>query len=467
MTNYQKICDVMCWDVFDGETPEQTFVRESRNNTPPPDVVVDIVHSGGLDIWAKKQRVKSQAELYNLITKAIRRTIADPVFNDRQRVNNFPPFANFFYYCQRIDRNGKTANEAEGIASTAWYGTICRRNTSENLQKLFNVAPDKERFKEISNKIRDIWGFTEKEIDALRYFVCQTRVENHNPSLNKSIYFWGKMKGTGKSTVGRAIITILNGDVWANHGVYESTLNKEMGYSDHDLPLAALYNCVFLDETVPKDSRKSYNGVKRMLTSNSFNYNPKYRQVVTIPCKRIYIFTSNDDISEFIQDESERRFVSIEISKAPKQLTFEQIYDIWKEFAINCEPEEDWKAWYDSFDLVKGLEALNIEEVKNEIRLRKDELFSTANYAGSYFTIKSLANSLFKNEPTKDQIKSVRGAVQDWFEGCKPTKNKANYSKTLCRERLENIELAEENGEDVEDLYSDSEEEENRNGLPF
>ena len=465
MTDYQKICDVMCWDVFDGETPEQTFVRESRNSTPPPDIVVDIVEAGGLDIWAKKQRVKSQAELYNLITKAIRRTIADPVFNDRQRVNNFPPFANFFYYCQRIDRNGKTANEAEGIASTAWYGTICRRNTSENLQRLFNVAPNKERFREVANQIRDIWGFTEKEIDALRYFVCQTRVENHNPSLNKSIYFWGKMKGTGKSTVGRAIITILNGDVWANHGVYESTLNKEMGYSDHDLPLAALYNCVFLDETVPKDSRKSYNGVKRMLTSNSFNYNPKYRQVVTIPCKRIYIFTSNDDISEFIQDESERRFVSIEISKAPKQLTFEQIYDIWKDFAINCEPEEDWKSWYDSFDLVKGLEALNIEEVKNEIRLRKDELFSTINYAGSYFTIKSLANSLFKNEPTKDQIKSVRGAVQDWFEGCKPTKNKANYSKTLCRERLEKIELAEENGEDVDDSYS--EEEEDRNGLPF
>ena len=123
---------------------------------------------------------------------------------------------------------------------------------------------------------------------------------------------------------------------------------------------------------------------------------------------------------------------------------------------------------------MKGLEALNIEEVKNEIRLRKDELFSTVNYAGSYFTIKSLANSLFKNEPTKDQIKSVRGAVHDWFEGCKPTKNKANYSKTLCRERLEKIEQEEEeengegNGENANDSYSDSySEEEDRNGLPF
>lgn len=388
------------------------------------------------------------------IHKAIRKTIADPVFNDRKRVDTFPPFSNFFYYCQRLDRSGKTSNEAEGIASTAWYGTICRRNTEENLKKLFNEKPDKDRFKEIAGKISDIWGFTAKEIDALRYFVCQTKAENHNPSLNKSIYFWGKLKGTGKSTIGRAIITILNGDVWANHGIYESTLNKEMGYSDHDLPLAALHNCAFLDETVPKDSRKSYNGVKRMLTSNSFNYNPKYRQVVTIPCKRIYIFTSNDDISEFIQDESERRFVSIEISKAPKQLVFEEIYNIWKEFAINCEPEEDWKEWYDSFDLVKGLEALNIEEVKNEMLLRKDELFSTMNGAGSYFTIKSMANSLFKNEPTKDQIKSVKGAIHELFEDCRPTKNKAYYSKVMCREVIEKEEDSDVN---------DSE----KSGLPF
>ena len=95
MTDYQKIIDVMCWEVFDGETPEQTFVRESRNNTPPPDIVVDIVEAGGLDVWANNQRVKSQAELYERIMRAIRKTIADPIFNDRQRVNNFPPFATF------------------------------------------------------------------------------------------------------------------------------------------------------------------------------------------------------------------------------------------------------------------------------------------------------------------------------------------------------------------------------------
>lgn len=462
MTNYQKIIDVMCWDVYDGETPEQTYQRKIGNAIPPPNEIIDIVDAGGLQKWAEGLAVGSQSELYSKILNAIRMTIADPIFNDRKLVNTFPPFANFFYFCQKLDRNGKTAAEAEAISDVAWNGVICKRNNQMNIQQMFSFEPDADKYKAISEKIRQIWGFSEKEIDAFRYFVCQTRHEGHNPSLNKSIYLWGKKKGTGKTTVGRAIITILNGDKWDNYGTYESTLNKEMGYNDHDLPLAALYNCVFLDETVPKDSRKSYGGVKRMLTSNSFNYNPKFRQVLTIPCKRLYIFTSNDDIAEFIQDESERRFVSIEIDRSPYQLTFDEIYDIWKEFAVNCEPEEDWKEWYDSFALVNGLEKLNIDEVKNEFFLRKDELFSTINSAGSYFTIKSLANALFKNEPTREQRHSVKSAVVELFHDCKTKSNDALYSKTLCRERLLDIEAEKSKGETEENETDD-----NDSGLPF
>ena len=462
MTNYEKIIKVMCWDSYDGESPEQTYQRKIGNAIPPPNEIIDIVEVGGLQKWAEMLEVSSQVELYSKLLKAIRLTVADPIFNDRKLVNTFPPFANFFYFCQKLDRNGKTATEAEAIADIAWNGVICKRNNQNNIQQMFSVKPDADKYKAISEKIRQTWGFSEKEIDAFRYFVCQTRHEGHNPSLNKSIYLWGKKKGTGKTTVGRAIITILNGDKWDNYGIYESTLNKEMGYNDHDLPLAALYNCVFLDETVPKDSRKSYGGVKRMLTSNSFNYNPKFRQVLTIPCKRLYIFTSNDDIAEFIQDESERRFVSIEIDRSPDQLTFDEIYDIWKEFAVNCEPEEDWKEWYDSFALVNGLEKLNIDEVKNELFLRKEELFATMNGAGSYFTIKSLANALFKNEPTREQRHSVKSAVAELFHDCKTKSNDALYSKTLCRNRLLDIEAEKSKGE-IEETETDD----NGSGLPF
>lgn len=435
MTDFNKIVTVMCWEMFDGETAEQVFTRCSNNlNALPHHETIDIVHAGGLQKWAESLNVGSQQELYYMILRAIRRTISDPVFNDRARVNTFPPFANFFYYCQKLDRNGKTDNEATGISEVAWNGVICRRNNEENIRNMFREQPDKEKFRKICKRISSIWGFTEKQIDALRYFVCQTRHKNHNPSLNKSIYMWGKRKGTGKTTVGRAIVTILNGDVWSNFGSYESTLNKEMGYNDHELPLSALYNCVFLDETVPKDSKKSYGGVKRMLTSNSFNYNPKFKTIINIPCKRIYFFTSNDDIAEFIQDESERRFIEIEITKIPQQLTFNEIYDIWKEFAVNCEPEEDWKEWYDSFELVEGLETININEVKNEIELNATELFGMA--AGTYLTVKKIADKLFKNEPTREQKKFVSEAMQAMFDDCRLESNKALYSVSECREKL-------------------------------
>ena len=212
MTNYEKIIKVMCWDVYDGETPEQTYQRKIGNAIPPPNEIINIVEAGGLQKWAEGLAVGSQEELYNKILNAIRLTISDPIFNDRKLVNTFPPFANFFYFCQKLDRNGKTSAEAEAISDVAWNGVICKRNNQNNIQQMFSVEPDPDKYKAISEKIRQIWGFSEKEIDAFRYFVCQTRHDGHNPSLNKSIYLWGKKKGTGKTTVGRAIITILNGD---------------------------------------------------------------------------------------------------------------------------------------------------------------------------------------------------------------------------------------------------------------
>ena len=458
MTDYQKIIDVMCWEVYDGETPEQAFTREARNNTPPPNEVIDIVHAGGLQKWAEGLNVNSERALYNRIIGAIRKTVSDPIFNDRQRVNNFPPFANFFYYCQKLDRSGKAASESEAIADIAWNGVICRRNLAENVAKMFTDQPDQVKFKTACNRIADIWGFNFKEIDAIRYFVCQTRHENHNPSLNKNIYLWGTAKGTGKTTVARSIVTILNGDEFGNFGKYESTFNTEMAYNDHDLPLAALYNAVLLDESMPKDTKKSYGSIKRVLTSGTHNYNPKFRQIINIKCKRFYFCTSNEDIADFVQDATERRFFAINVERKPEQISFEEIYQIWFDFCTNAVPEEDWQIWYNSFDFVDGLALKDMNEIKNEIILRKSELFSTLQGAGTYFTIKQLASQLFKNEPTREQKKSVAYAVTEMFSDCKCKSNKALFSKSMCFEKLMDQEI---------ESYDGNEGVETESRLPF
>lgn len=429
--DFGKLREIMVWRKYNGETDEQVFIRNGKNVNHLPDTeIIDIVHAGGLQKWAETLRVKSQKELYNRIMLAIRKTISDPVFNNKKTIDAFPPLANFFYYCQRLDRNGRTNKEADSISELVWNTIICQRNLAERVEKMFSQKPDKAKFEAAAERIKEVWGMTDKDVDAIRYFVCQTRHERHNPSMNKSIYLWGSEKQTGKTTIARAVVTILNGDEFDNFGKYESTLSTEMQYNDHDVPAGALYNAVILDESMPKDASKSYGGIKQMLTSNSCKYNQKYGLIKRIPCKRFYFCTSNEDVIDFVQDMDERRFYAIRMTRKPKQLSFDEIYQIWSDFCINAEPESDWQAWYNSFEYVEGVAMRDMDEAMNEIILRKDEIFATG--SKTYITAKQVANMIYKNEPNTTQKATVRSAMEKMFGECRVPSNMSNYRVIDC-----------------------------------
>ncbi len=456
-----KVNEIMCWKGYEGESTEDVFIRNGNKlDHLPSNEIIDIVHIGGIHKWAESLNVGSQSQLYDIVLNAIRKCLAEPIFYDKKKIDSFPILSNFFYFCQRLDRSGKVAIESEAIADASWNGVICRRNLAENVAKIFKDAPDKEKYSDAVSKIRKIWGFSEKQIDAVRYFICQTRHEKHNPSMNKNLYLWSKAKQTGKTTIARAIVTILNGDTFDNYGKYESTLSTEMSYNDHDLPLAALYNAVLLDEAMPKDTKKSYGSIKRILTSSSCNYNPKFRQVINIKCKRFYFFTSNDDIIDFVQDDSERRFFAINIESKPDQYSFDDIYNLWLQFCVNAEPENDWQKWYDSFDFVDGLATKDCNEIKNEILLNSNNFFSVEK--GTYTTIKKIASELFKNEPTREQKKSVGEAMNELFSDCRIESNKAYYSVSMCRIKASSIEVFEDEAQNNQINLPDKKEE-----LPF
>ncbi len=428
----------MCWDAYDGETDEDVFIRNSnRIDDLPSSEVIDIVHAGGLQRWAENLKVDTAEALYHRIMMAMRRTISDKVFQDNRSLKTFPPFSNFFYYCQKIDRNGGLHKECAGLTNVAWNGVICRRNIKERTEVMF-ANPDSEKYKQAAAKVKQVYKYTDADIDSLRYFVCQTRHEEHNPSMNKCIYHWGDDKQTGKTTVAKIIVAILNGDTLEGAGAYLSTLGRELQYNKHDIPKAALFNAVILDEAMPKDSRKSYGAVKSMLTNNSCDFDPKFKDVITVPCKRFYYFTSNDDVSEFIQDAKERRLCSIHSVHKPEQMSFEDIYQLWFDFCTNCTPEENWQKWYNSFDFVDGLATKDLIEVKNEILLQGDSIFGVA--AGTYTTAKQVANKIFKNEPTREQKRSVGEAMNALFGDCRLESNKSNYTVSLCRAKLYEIE---------------------------
>src|SRR5690606_8991774 len=106
----------------------------------------------------------------------------------------FPPIYNFCIYANNTDRKGKLTSESEKIAETAWWGELAQLRLKEKTDKIFSVKPSLEKYVEASNKIKVIWGFSDVEIDAFRYFICQSRHEAHNPSMNKSLYLWSGKK---------------------------------------------------------------------------------------------------------------------------------------------------------------------------------------------------------------------------------------------------------------------------------
>jgi hypothetical protein len=446
LSTMQKLNKIMCWDYLgDDDTHVAVFTRNGgRGEAIADPVTVDIVHAGGLQVWAESLNVSSQQQLYDRIMRAVRKTVSEPIFQDKKRMNAFPPVMNFFMFCQRMDRLGKTHKDVKAISEFVWNTVIARRRLAENVAKMFSVPPNRERYKFLAGEIRKIWGFSLKDVDAIRYFVCQVKNESLNPSLNKSLFIWGKNKQAGKSTVARAIITVLNGDEFDNFGNYESTLNTEMQYNDHDIPLMATTNAVMLDEAMPRDSRKSYPMIKQMLTSNSCKYNQKYGEITRLRCRRNYIWISNDSIDEFIQDEKERRFYSINLENYNKSIGFGAIRDIWREFCIHCQPETDWQDWYNSFEFVSGMATRDRDEMVNEINLHRDALFPMT--GGGQTSSVQVARKIFKNEPTREQRAATKAAMELLFSDCKAPSNPYIFNVNQCRSRL--LELSETvNGE--------------------
>lgn len=460
--NFKKLCEVMMWERAKGESYEDTFNRQNIKITQIPNPkIVDVVHASSLEDWAKKGSFESSNDLKNEIIKIMKEATVDPINHDRDLQRLFPPIYNFCVFATNTDRRGKLTAEAERIAELAWYGELAEKRLKEKTDRIFNVKPDPEKYKKASEKLQKVWGFSDIEIDAFRYFICQSRAENHNPSLNKSLYLFSGKKKTGKTTVARAIASVLNGDEkLADATKYESSFNRELQIGAHDLPMAAQYNCVILDEAMPKDSRKTYGRVKSMMTSNSCTYNQKYGKIITVPAKRYYIYTSNDDISEFVQDSSERRFIQINMERVPRQISFEKIYDYWKEFAQHCEPEENWQDWYDSFEDVVGIEKKEVGSFKDDLLSDGAILQAISNTSNYTITLKFFSDLMIVGKPTRDERKLLKKALEEVIG----EPNGYRWNRLEVEERLTRKIEEQKNADLVNNVIS---EEDLETGLPF
>jgi len=451
MINFEKLCHVMMWEQYDGETHEDTFLRqEIKAHELPPTILVDVVHANGLEGWAKSTSFKSMEDLKKEIVHIFKLATIDKINSNKKMQELFAPIYNFCVYATRTDRNGRIRSEALKIAESAWWGEIAQAMLKEKTDKLFNVEPCPVKYAKASRKIQKIWNFSNVEIDAFRYFVCQTRHAGHNPSMNKSIYLWSGEKQTGKTTVARSIAAVLNGEESiTGAGKFESTFNKELQINDHDLPYAAQFNCVILDEAMPKDSRKSYGRVKSMLTSNTCSFNQKYGRIMSIEAKRYYLYTSNEDISDFIQDSSERRFIQIKMDRIPVQISFDEIYNLWKDFAQNCTPEDDWQKWYNTFEDVDGLMRKDMSEYKSQILNSSIVINTLKDTHECSLTMRFFEDLLIRGKVTRDEKTTLKNAVNELFGESKDYR----WSKKVVLEEL--LILIEKDGQEVDGSEKD------------
>ena len=459
-TIFEKICAIMDFEVEEGITAEEVIqLRGYTAKQIPEEIIVDIVYKGSLGRWAASQNVDTERKLAKKIERAIRKTVNSIVLADRATNNKFMAIQNFYSYCSNVSRRDDVVSEAEKIAESVWNEELAVKRLDERIAEMFKEKPCKNKYNEAAIKLKDIWGFSDTEIEGFRYFVCQSRNKFINPSLNKSLYIYSLTKKTGKTSVSRALISILNGETCSeNAGKYESSLAIEMQYNDYAKPVATEAKAVLCEESMPKDSSKAYGQIKAMLTGNSVKYNQKYGKIVNLPARRHYIFTSNEDPSDFIQDGKERRFIPIHMKEEPKQISFEKIFNVWKQFATNCEPESDWQIWYNSFDDVDGLMSKDIEYYKAKLLTTNEIHNELQQMTGTYVSTGFFHDRLAVGKATRDEKKAINESCEELF-GKQPYPSKWRVSDV-------NQALSDK----VSYMTSDYEEEEVKQlvkGLPF
>jgi 5-methylcytosine-specific restriction endonuclease McrA len=84
---------------------------------------------------------------------------------------------------------------------------------------------------------------------------------------------------------------------------------------------------------------------------------------------------------------------------------------------------------------------IDFNNIVQEIKLNKNQLFGEL--CGTYTTTKKVANSLFKNKPTKEQQNSVKIAMRELFNDCRNKSNPSYYSVSECRGKLDTTEQSE------------------------
>ena len=258
------------------------------------------------------------------------------------------------------------------------------------------------RYNAARERLTACYGLSEIDEKKLHFFVCQVRAGREFPdSLRRMLYIWGKQKKTGKTTLAKALVCVLNGsDDIEDYAYFCTTLQNEMQIKGFSVPKIAECRCAMMDECFFSDMSKVYADFKKLITGRDGAARLPYGQEFRWQGLPNYIATSNDPLVNFIKDWNDRRYLSINFESEPREnMTDSDVLELVKEYCVNA-PDIDFHDFAD--DIFEAAEERGEQTERADefaLDLQKEDFLAyinNANYvAGNKFATENKVSCKF------------------------------------------------------------------------
>lgn len=373
----------------------------------------------------------SREEIERAIVELCRAMCDDKWLGSKQTQTSIPSmkcllrrFTDIFGKQSQIDKY------PAAISGEMWHGNYARMRREKMVSSMFDRAKDLTRYNAAYERLVACYGLSEIDEKKLHFFVCQVRAGREFPdSLRRMLYVWGKKKKTGKTTLAKALVCVLNGsEDMERYAYFTTTLQTEMQIKGFAVPKIAECRCAMMDECFFNDMSKVYADFKKLITGRDGSARLPYGQEFTWQGLPNYIATSNEPLVNFIKDWNDRRYLSINLESEPAQkMTDSEVLDLVKDYCVNA-PDIDFHDFADDiFDASdeRGEQTERADEFA--LDMQKEEFLAyigNANYvAGNRFAVENKISCKFfvdyfarqmGNEAQKRR-KEITKAAEDIF----------------------------------------------------
>lgn len=322
----------------------------------------------------------SREEIERAIVELCRSMCDDKWLGSKQTQTSIPSmrcllrrFTDIFGKQSQIDKY------PAAISGEMWHGNYARMKREKIIGNMFDCPRDLTRYNAARERLMGCYCLSEIDEKKLHFFVCQVRAGREFPdSLRRMLYVWGKRKKTGKTTLAKALVCVLNGsEDMEGYAYFCTTLQTEMQIKGFSVPKIAECRCAMMDECFFNDMSKVYADFKKLITGRDGSARLPYGQEFQWKGLPNYISTSNEPLVNFIKDWNDRRYLSINLECEPQQkMTDGEVVELVKEYCVNA-PDIDFHEW--ASDLYKNANEKGEKTERAEefaLEMQKEEFLS-------------------------------------------------------------------------------------------